>query len=121
MTATLHDLAHARLSRSVATTLATPLRSGPAISLSVESNLVVVLVDRRAELTGPQALDVARDLRTLALDVGAVDAGLPPAMSGAEARARLRLIAEVLEGIDRGEKRVSDLVWVVREMAKVRL
>ncbi len=114
----LINLAHARLLRQVGTTLAQPLRTGPAISLSVESDRVVVLVDRRAELTGPQALDVARDLRALALDVGAVDAGQPPAMSGAEARARLRLIAEVLEGIDRGEKRVSDLVWVCREMAK---
>ncbi len=118
MTATLHDLAHARLLRDVGATLAQPLRSGPAISLSAESDRVVVLVDRRAELTGPQALDVARDLRALALDVGAVDAGQPAAMSGAEARARLRLIAEVLDGIDRGEKRVSDLVWVCREMGR---
>lgn len=82
-----------------------------------------------------QAIDLAHDLKECAADAGSdvcerIDALLageateltpPSAFNGAAARARLRVLAETLEALDRGEKQASDVVWLARQLtAEVR-
>lgn len=103
-------------------------RQGVALAIVVEGEQVVLLADSmRIELSPLQAVEVARDLQELAADATGdfcdrVEAALsgtappPPTMNGPEARARLRLLAETLDAMDRGDKRASDVVWLARQL-----
>jgi hypothetical protein len=102
-------------------------RSGPALTLSVEGGDVVLLADSvRIELSALQAVDLAHDLRELAADASGFDQRIgaalveaaelrpPPSPGGAEAKARLLLLAESLDALDRGEKRATDVLRLAR-------
>jgi hypothetical protein len=94
----------------------------------VEDGGVVLLADSvRIELSAAQAVDLAHDLRELAADaagdlnerIGAAlaeaDEISPPlSPGGAEAKARLRLLAEALDAFDRGEKWATDVLRLAR-------
>jgi hypothetical protein len=109
VSATVVSLAAARRRRAL------PLRDRLSAQAEVRGSLVIMLErDREVAMTPAAARTFARALAQLADSAESV-APLPEP-GEPESAARLALLARELDAFDRGDKRVSDLVWLLRNL-----
>ncbi len=91
-------------------------RDRSRVQAEVRGGLVVLLAREQDVAFTPAALrTMVRHLEALAT---AAEGGpmVAPEPGEAESRARLALLARELDALDRGEKRLSDVVWLLRQM-----
>jgi hypothetical protein len=89
---------------------------GHAVSLRAEAGQVFVVLESVTLGMSPgEARNIGGDLVSLA-DHAEGRGQRVPDPGEPEARARLALLGRELDALDRGEKRLSDVVWLLRKL-----